>query len=237
MINIEKIYSDFLEGENKKTREKYKDHKGWFSASAAGTCHRKQLYRKNGVEEAPMDDRVKRLLRLGTIVHADIEAAINKNHDENPEIDIYTEQRIEIPELKVIGHLDIAVQDEDKLYVYDVKTCASYKWRMKFGRKPDKGGSTNYQLQIGTYAMGFGNELHIDDIEMSLLWYNKDTSAMREEKVDSHWLDRAFEYWVDLNEETKDKKPEELTPGSYGVPMMNWECKYCGYKDIHCPGN
>ena len=64
-INIEKIYSDFLEHENQENRKKYEKYKGWFSASAAGSCYRKQLYRANRIEEVPMDDRVKRLLRLG----------------------------------------------------------------------------------------------------------------------------------------------------------------------------
>ena len=71
---------------------------------------------------------------------------------------------------------------------------------------------------------------------MSLLWYNKDDSKIREEHISADWIEKAFEYWAELVDDTEDKKPEELTPGSYGVPMSNWECKYCGYKDIHCPG-
>jgi len=40
------------------------------------------------------------------------------------------------------------------------------------------------------------------------------------------------EYLENVNSENG----EELIPGSYGVPMMNWECRYCGYKDIYCQG-
>ena len=108
---------------------------------------------------------------------------------------------------------------------------------MKFGRKPDKNPSTNYELQIGTYGMGLGREYDITDVDLSLLWYNKDTSAMREENVNSIWMEEAFEYWTDLNEVVDSiSKPEELTPGDPNVPIYAWECKYCEYKDTHCPG-
>ena len=33
---------------------------------------------------------------------------------------------------------------------------------------------------------------------MSLLWYNKDTSAVREELVDLSWMQKAESYWEDL---------------------------------------
>ena len=59
---------------------------------------------------------------------------------------------------------------------------------------------------------------------------------MREEFVDNTWIDKAMDYWSDLNDYAEDSTPEQLIPGSYGVPMENWECRYCGFKDIHCPG-
>jgi len=120
----------------------------------------------------------------------------------------------------------------------DIKTCASYKWRMKFGRKPDPKGNPNYNMQLATYLEALSKELDVDAIlEMSLLWYNKDTSALREEYVDaSHWIERAMEYWEELNEYSEDTTSENMVVGDYGVPMENWECRYCGFKDIHCKG-
>tara|TARA_R100000458_G_scaffold43855_1_gene41849 strand:- start:1255 stop:1986 length:732 start_codon:yes stop_codon:yes gene_type:complete len=242
MIDLQEVYSTYLDDEQSKNRKKYEKYKGWFSASSAGSCFRKQLYRRDGVEGKQLERRVQRLLRLGTVLHNDIENAIN-SYKNNPNSDylsssisIYTEHRIELPEINVVGHLDIAVESEDSLHVYDIKTCAAYKWKTKFGRNPKFGSSTNYNLQVGTYAMGIGNELENDNVTMSLLWYNKDNSMMREEKIPSSWIDKSFEYWIDLNEETEDTKPEELNPGSYGVPMEDWECRYCEYKNIHCPG-
>ena len=241
MINIEEIYQEYLNQLRVENKKKYVDYKGWFSASSAGSCYRKMMYRTMDIDTPPPEIRSNRLLRLGTVLHNDFEKAMNMYKENNPndDIDIALEKRITIPELKVVGHLDIGIVHKDKEYIkiYDLKSCGAWKWRMKFGRKPDKNPSTNYELQIGTYGMGLGREYEITDVDLSLLWYNKDTSAMREENVNSIWIEEAFEYWTDLNEVIDSiSKPEELTPGDPNVPIYAWECKYCEYKDTHCPG-
>ena len=242
MKNIESIYADWLSEKNAKNREKYEDFKGTFSASSAGNCFRKQYLKSKGIDEPALEDRVMRLLRLGTIVHEDIQESLNHyfRHTDT-KLKLYIEHQIKIPELNVVGHLDAAIYDKENEHIrlYDIKTSASYKWRMKFGRKREKNGSVNYNLQIGTYAFGLGEELKTTDIDMNLLWYNKDTSAVREEAIDQEWISNAIEYWEELNDTLEGVKSEngnELIPGSYGVPMMNWECRYCGFKDIHCAG-
>tara|TARA_Y100000034_G_scaffold51878_1_gene63768 strand:+ start:423 stop:1172 length:750 start_codon:yes stop_codon:yes gene_type:complete len=247
MINVEDIYAQNLVNQQEINREKYNKFDGFFSASSAGSCFKKQLLRKAKVKEPPMDDRVMRLLRLGTIVHEDIQKSITQYmNDENSsymkqsanDMEIVMEHMIQMPELNLIGHLDIGIasQKSNTAKVIDIKTCASYKWRMKFGRKPDKKGNPNYNMQVATYGMAFANEKNIDNFEMSLLWYNKDTSAMREEYVGNEWVNKAIEYWEELNDHTEDESYESLEVGSYGVPMENWECRYCGFKDIHCKG-
>ena len=242
MKNIESIYADWLSEKNAKNREKYEDFKGTFSASSAGNCFRKQYLKSKGIDEPALEDRVMRLLRLGTIVHEDIQESLNHyfRHTDT-KLKLYIEHQIKIPELNVVGHLDAAIYDKENEHIrlYDIKTSASYKWRMKFGRKREKNGSVNYNLQIGTYAFGLGEELKTTDIDMNLLWYNKDTSAVREEAIDQEWISNAIEYWEELNDTLEGVKSEngnELIPGSYGVPMMNWECRYCGFKDIYCQG-
>lgn len=243
MINIEGIYAAELRDKQVKTREKYTSYKGWFSASSAGSCFKKQLLRRAEMKEPQMDDRVMRLLRLGTIVHEDIQKSI----DASPEMagdkyNITMEQRIEIPELNVVGHVDIAIIDKENgdLKVMDIKTCASYKWRMKFGRKPDKKGNPGYNLQLATYTEALKQQDDVyGNVEMSLLWYNKDTSALREETVPTKWIEDALVYWEELNDYTDNIQVDEwdsLTPGTYGIPMENWECRYCSFKDIYCKG-
>lgn len=238
MVDVLGIYTEYLKEENALHKEKYIDYDGWFSASTAGSCFKKQLLRKENAKETPFDDRVLRLLRLGTIVHEDIQKSISDNViSSNIDYKIYMEHRITIPELKVVGHLDIGIADSDNnLKVSDIKTCAGYKWKMKFGRTPDKRGNPNYNMQLSTYMLGLSKELNPNSMEMSLLWYNKDTSAVREEFIDISWMKKAEHYWEDLNDRCEGATSEDLNPGMYGVPMENWECRYCGFKDIYCKG-
>ena len=246
-INLEEIYSDFILEENVKNREVYKTkYKGWFSASSAGSCFRKQLYRANSYEapESASDNRVGRLLRLGTIVHSDFEKAI-ENYKKNIDDDkvIYTEHRVELPELNVVGHLDIAVSDnDDSLEIYDIKTVASYKWSKQFGliKNRDKNPSVKYELQLATYAIGMANNLQsdLDKIFLYLLWYKKDDSRIKIKEVPTFWMDNAFEYWTDLMDvqESVNDTPDKLIPGSENVPVDNWECRYCEYQGLYCEG-
>ena len=246
MINIEKIYAASLHKKQAETRKKYTKYKGWYSASSAGSCFKKLLLRSVNAPEPTLDDRVMRLLRLGTIVHEDIQNAINHSSEmRNDDYVISMEDRIEIPEYNVVGHVDIAIHDkkENSLKVMDIKTCASYKWKMKFGRKPDRKGNPGYNMQLATYTEAFKRKINpTGNISMSLLWYNKDTSALREEPIDNSWIYEAKAYWEELNDyvdgtdEGTVSDYEKLEPGSYGIPMENWECRYCGFKDIYCKG-
>ena len=78
-LDLELIYSQYIISENKKVREPYKKKfKGWFSASSAGQCFKKQLLRAAGKQGAEPEGRVGRLLRLGTIVHTDMEIALER---------------------------------------------------------------------------------------------------------------------------------------------------------------
>ena len=246
MFELESVYADYLNKKQEEHKEKYKGYEGWHSASQAGSCFKKLKLREEKTPEPSMEDRVMRLLRLGTIVHSDIEESIieymKKDDYNDPKNNntIYTEKRVEVPEFKVLGHLDIAIFNKEYKIakIIDVKTCGSYPWKMKFGRKPDPNANTNYNLQLATYSYAFSEEMGVsqDDMEMSLFWYNKDTSAVREIIVHNSWIEKALEYWEDLREYTENTNSEDLEVGSYGVPMSNWECRYCGFKDIHCKG-
>tara|TARA_R100001530_G_scaffold134606_1_gene109802 strand:- start:183 stop:899 length:717 start_codon:yes stop_codon:yes gene_type:complete len=236
MINIEEIYHEYLLSEGDKHKQKYEKYKGWFSASSAGSCHRKQWFKINDAPEVEQQVKPLRVMRLGTIVHKDIEQALNLYADKHRlEYDLYTEHRIELPKIKVVGHLDIAIND-DKVYVYDLKTAHSFKWKKVFGRNVDPSPSVNYQLQLGTYGLGMINQLdrRDADIELGLIWYKKDDSMMKVQLIDSEWVDRAFFYWVELNEALEDDNVPNV--GDYNTPVYNWECKYCPYHKIHCKG-
>ena len=113
MLNIEAIYHEYLQKENTLNREKYKEFEGWFNASTAGSCFKKSMFRKEGVSEPEFDRRVMRLLRLGTVVHTDIQTAISDAwNSENDLFELFIEKQVKIPELNLVGHLDLGLHNK-----------------------------------------------------------------------------------------------------------------------------
>ena len=240
-MNIETIYCDYLKEINMR-RER---DKNVFHASSAGSCYRKQLYSYFDFPKDDLDNKSLKVLRLGTVVHSDVEEAITKYQDENTNSKIYIEEKVAIPELNVTGTFDYGeiINEDDKstFNLYDLKTAAAFKWSTIFGiKKNRKENSTRmYKMQLSTYAMAIKERFNPDHMMMYLVFYNKNTSMMREKLVMNGWMDTALEYWVELNQWLEDtgKKyfEEELMPGIIeGVPFENWECGYCSYSSI-CP--
>ena len=270
-MEIEKVYSEFLDSKRDEYKEKYKGLEKFFSASSAGHCYKKHLFKITDAPQKDIEARSQRILRLGTLIHQDFEDAVkyyisNQNlHATSTNGDgitstyyfdnykFYVEHQIRLPQYNIVGHLDFAVFDKDnrQLTIYDYKTAASYKWSLKFGRKyKDKNPNFNYEMQLSTYLLGMEFELGeldelIDNKQMSIVWYNKDTSRMREEKIDLPFIDVAIDYWQELNtwrDEIENANPEldnydivNLTLSRHreiGVPFQDWECKYCPYDHI-----
>ena len=90
MINIEEIYQEYLNQLRVENRKKYVDYKGWFSASSAGSCYRKMMYRTMDIDTPPPEIRSNRLLRLGTVLHNDFEKAMNMYNDLHIKITIHS---------------------------------------------------------------------------------------------------------------------------------------------------
>ena len=65
---------------------------------------------------------------------------------------------------------------------------------------------------------------------MSLLYYNKDNSTMRESVVPLTYVDQARRYWHTINEEHSKGLPLFKLGTS---PVHKWVCNYCQFKD-HC---
>ena len=106
----------------------------------------------------------------------------------------------------------------------------------KQNRKPNS--DINYKLQLGTYALGVNLKYEVNKVTMYLLWYNKNTSQMREQLISPEWIEKALEYWSELNnilDDSGENFEEDLKPEYWeGVPFQNWECRYCQYYSI-CP--
>ena len=245
-LDLKEIYNDYLteiESVNKFNYKKKNPNK-YYRASAAGHCFKKHWYSINGYEGTSTGtDRSKRLLRLGTIVHEDIEKAIdwydNKISDDlsnEYDVSFHTEYGVLIEELNVMGSADIVLLDsEGTASVLDIKTTHSYKWKMMFGRNKDKKPSRMYELQLGTYALGVCNQENVnpDSISLYLVYYKKDDSSMKYVDVNPVWMDNAAEYWVTLNETLSLVKEEaDLPRDTLNVPIENWECRYCQFESI-----
>ena len=244
-LDLKEIYNDYLtevESTNKLNYKKKNPNK-YYRASAAGHCFKKHWYSINGYEGTSTgDDRSKRLLRLGTIVHEDIEKAIDWYDDKisndlnEYDVSFHTEYGVLIEELNVMGSADIVLLDsEGTASVLDIKTTHSYKWKMMFGRNKEKSPSRMYELQLGTYALGVCNQENVnpDSISLYLVYYKKDDSSMKYVDVNSVWMDNAAEYWVTLNETLSLVKEEaDLPRDTLNVPIENWECRYCQFESI-----
>ena len=260
-LELSEIYNQYLSEIESDNKSKYQEKNPgkYYRASSAGHCFKKHWFAMNGYEGKEMDEKSRRLLRLGTIVHEDIEKAINwyssfnlgkDKSDKRPNlysddyfIDFNTEYEVLIEELNVMGSSDIVAIsnssvhdiDEASACVIDIKTTHSYKWKMMFGRNKEPKPSRMYELQLGTYALGVCNQENIkpEDISMYLVYYKKDDSLMKPVEVNNVWMDNAAEYWFTLNE-TLDMVKEEadLPRDTLNVPIEQWECRYCQFEPI-----
>ena len=249
-VNIEKVYNDYLDSEQERNRlERYEGNESWYHGSGAGSCSRKLYF--ESIEKAkptnPIETKSKRVLRLGSVLHDDFEKAFKyyntsnstststSNKKENKikekEYEFHFEQEIRIDELNVRGFYDmVAVVRDNGVYLYDLKTSASYSWKLKFGR--NRGAFTpsiHYELQLGTY--GYAVQEKFGSLEgMYLLYYNKDNSQLREVEVPLSFVSRAYLFWRNINDEHKQGLPMFREGVS---PVQKWQCKYCQFLD-HC---
>ena len=255
-IDIEGIYEKYIDEKQEENRiKRYEGREDWYHASGAGSCSRKLYF--ESVEKAevsnPIDSRTKRLLKLGNIVHDDIQNSLTRTHfnrdnnidnnialdnkeketnNKEKEIEFHIEGELSIPELNVRGHYDIIADDmtrERKVYLYDIKTCGGYSWKMKFGNNKKLNTSIHYELQLGTY--GYAVKEKFGQLDgMYLYYYNKDTSAMRAVEVPLTFVSRAYLFWRNLNDEHKMGLPGFKEGVS---PVQKWQCNYCQFK-YHC---
>ena len=88
--------------------------------------------------------------------------------------------------------------------------------------------SLKYEFQIGTYGYAVKKEFGRLD-GMFLIYYNKDTSLMKQIPVDLSYTEKALQFWKEVNSEHKLGMPK-LEAGL--SPVDSWECSFCNYKDL-----
>ena len=254
-IDIEGIYNEYLDELQEQNRKnRYEGNEHWYHASGAGSCSRK-LYFESVEMVKPsnlFDIRTKRLLSLGNLVHEDIQNSLTHtrnrelyNRDNNrdsllekeinnkeKETEFLVEGEIKIEELNVRGFYDIVAKqgvDKQQIYLYDIKTCGGWSWKMKFGRNKQINTSIHYELQLGTYGYAIQKEFGQLD-GMYLYYYNKDDSKMRAVEVPLTYVSRAYLFWRNINDEHKQGLPDFRIGVS---PVQKWQCNYCQFKE-HC---
>ena len=204
-----------------------------FGASGAGLCHLKHYFRtiKAKKKEVGFDSMCK--MRIGTLVHEDIQNALHYMFDDNYKI------MCEIPITygRVKGHLDVAIElDEDNVMLIDIKTMAAYSWSKKYGRDKDSDAAIWNKLQLATYSLGLKQDYGYKNVHMFLLNYNKNTSAMKFEPVNAQFFENnAKLYWNEVETIVNQllEEPDRIEQLVDG-PVHNWECNYCDYSE-HCP--
>ena len=137
-IDIEGVYRDYLDlKQDENRKERYDGNEHWYHASGSGSCSRKLYF--ESVEKAEpsnvRDDKTKRLLRLGSVIHDDIQNSLTRacartvkgttnkslnkekeNKNKEKEIEFHVEKEITIDELNVRGFYDIVVKDNRALF-------------------------------------------------------------------------------------------------------------------------
>jgi len=144
--------------------------------------------------------------------------------------DILVEHPVDIPDLNVKGFIDIVViMETGEVYVYDIKTVNSWSWRYKFGRKKEGNPSIHQELQLVTYGYAIREDLGRCD-GLFLMYSNKDTSDVRQAEIGLNFIDQSYNFWIRVQDLHRNELPFRARGES---PVMEWECKYCQYKE-HC---
>ena len=235
---VRDIYDSFIKERNdSKVKNRYLGKENWYHSSSSGMCIRKHYFSSLKLgDEFSRDSNTYRLFRLGEIVHTDIQKAVTKYAHQNG-LPILIENELFLEDLNVRGFIDLGLVKEGILY--DIKTCNSWRWRLMFGRNANpQEVSKNYGLQLGTYGLWFKRKYGFLK-GLTLVFYNKDNSQMRDYELDLDSVEKAKEYWENahkiVTESIKNNKPPTLQLGS--SPNQEWECneKYCEYFNV-CGG-
>ncbi len=263
-FNPIKIYNEYVKHENEENNRirEWDMENSQFTASSAGMCLKKHWYSANKYEGKEIKATDLRNMRLGTIFGNDIEKAMNWWQDEvikddkGGTIEVFTEGHLVSEKYNLSGHFDLLVvhsldtNEPDPSFpgikkqiktgaLFDWKTTHSHKFRKLFGRDPDISPSTNYEYQLGSYAMMINelnenNRYYCDEIAyMANVYYNKDTGVMKFKEAPLDYIEFAEKYWERVNKISKKGDPEPAL-GPWIPFYPEWECgKYCSYTD-HC---
>ena len=243
-LDVLAIYNDHLLEISEKRREELNKTRptdiSYYRPSSAGMCSRK-IYYETVMRVEPtntIDKRVRRLFRLGDLLHQDIQGAFHKIEKSDSYFsiyniyinNIYTEKEIILKKIRVRGFLDLLVEvKEGGVFLYDIKSIGAFQYKKNFSRmKERREPSVHQELQLATYGLWVKKEYGRLD-GMYILYYNKDNSLLRYKEVSSDRLLTALGFWERINEEHSNSSLPALQDEI--SPVASWECSYCNFKD------
>ena len=245
-VNIQAIYDSYIAEQNKLNRDnRYKGKEEYYHASSAGGCLRKLYFESILVSESTNDPSKEsyRKMRLGTVFHSEMEDCFStgtgtlsipsnstSTNSTSTIYSIHQEKEILIKDLNVRGFYDLVLANDEtgEVFLYDFKTIGSFPYKLKFGRNAKPNKSKRYELQLGTYGMAIAKEFG-NLSGMFLVYYNKDTSIMKQVVVPMYYVDEARKFWEKANKEHSKGLPSLKFDES---PVESWECNYCRFKDL-----
>ena len=140
---------------------------------------------------------------------------------------VWIEKEVFDDDMNIHGFVDIIIEEDDgSIYIYDVKSMNAWSYKFKFSKKYNNDNSNHHEMQLATYGVCVKKEFKRLD-GMYMVYYNKDTSIIREVEVSMDYLTTAKSFW-----ETKVEQHKSFPPLIEGIsPVKKWECGYCSYKD------
>ncbi len=207
---IDKYYLD---------KEKGKKAQTSFYLSEAGKCGRQIFFKFKNVPAKEREAHFLRLFEHGEHMHQMIMNSLVSSRDVHvvaSEVDIPPQQLVR-------GRADAIISDRKNLYVLDIKSMNSMVFRSLSEPKPEN----TDQVQL---------YLHYFEIPKGILLYvNKDNLELKEYVVD-YQKERA-ELLLSGLETLKEKIESGIVPARIPGYPMNWQCRYCLYKEICSNGD
>jgi len=214
----------------KRLDEDYQSEGGdYFIASSSGGCHLKNFFDRQHKIGKPFDNELRRRLRLGTLLHKDYEDAMEETDD--GEYLVLPEHSIkgEIEGVLIKAKVDIAYVKDGLLYTGDYKSKNFKSWSFR-----GDVGLQGFQARVG--AMLIAQQWNVEIQSCYIFSIDVDFGKF-DWAIVPQTNEDVREYYRELKA-AWDGRQDFGNPevGGDSAPVENWECGYCKYKGIQCPG-
>jgi len=217
---------------------------GMWHPSGLYGCDRKTIYEVRGTAPTDdRDDRSYRILEVGQIMHDFIQGALK--HSNTYVAQAWDEVKINAPDIKLVGSVDMLVQHHDKSYeVLEFKTINSYAFKSKEHPKEEHSGQVQAHRHGLRYYGGIVNEgtpqehaiepLGSDLTRARIIYVSKDDMMMEEYPVE--WTAEGDADLISRinrleSHQSSGTLPERLKPEvKKGKLQRNWLCGYCQFQ-------